>query len=91
MAVARRPGVGPMRTPLPWLGALLVLYLVVPLIAFVARIPGTDPASMSAPGVGDALWVSVITACISTAVITILGVPLGYMLAHSKSRLSVIL
>ncbi|HEY3752968.1 MAG TPA: ATP-binding cassette domain-containing protein [Pseudonocardiaceae bacterium] len=93
MAVARsrRPGVGPLRTPLPWLAALLVLYLVVPLVAFLLRIPGTDPSTMSAPGVGDALWVSVITACISTAVITVLGVPLGYLLAHSKSRLSTVL
>jgi molybdate transport system permease protein len=68
-----------------------VLYLVVPLIAFILRIPGTNPASMAAPGVGDALWVSVITACISTAVITVLGVPLGYLLAHSHRRISVVL
>ena len=74
------------RTPLPWLAALLVLYLVVPLVGFVLRIPATDPASMAAPGVGEALWVSALTATIATAVITLLGVPIGYLLAHSTGR-----
>ena len=76
------------RTPLPWLGGLLIVYLVVPLVAFVWRLPGTDPASMAAPGVGDALVVSLITACISTVVVTVVGVPLGYVLAASRGRLA---
>lgn len=86
-----RPGAGLLRTPLPWLAGLLVLYLVVPLIAFVARIPGTDPAAMAAPGVGDALWVSVLTASIATAIVTVLGVPLGYLLAHTTRRIGALL
>jgi ABC-type sulfate/molybdate transport systems ATPase subunit/ABC-type sulfate transport system permease component len=86
-----RVGAGLLWTPLPWLAALLVLYLVVPLVAFVARIPGTDPSAMAAPGVGDALWVSFVTASIATAIVTVLGVPLGYLLAHSRSRTSVVL
>lgn len=90
-AARRRQGFGPLRTPLPWLAALLVLYLVVPLVAFLFRIPGTNPASMAAPGVGDALFVSVITACVSTAVVTVLGVPLGYLLAHSHGRAAVVI
>ncbi|HEX3590556.1 MAG TPA: ATP-binding cassette domain-containing protein [Pseudonocardiaceae bacterium] len=88
---ARRQGSGPLRTPLPWLSVLLVLYLVVPIIAFVFRIPGIKPADMAAPGVWDALWVSVITACIATAVVTVLGVPLGYLLAHWRGRASVVI
>ncbi len=84
----RRPGAGRLGGPFGWLAALLVLYLVVPLVAFVIRIPGTNPAALAAPGVGDALWVSVLTATIATAVITVLGVPLGYLLAHSHRRLS---
>lgn len=68
-----------------------MLYLVVPLVAFIVRIPGTDPASMAAPGVGDALWVSLVTACIATAVVTVLGVPLGYLLAHRSGRISTLL
>ncbi|HEX4704881.1 MAG TPA: ABC transporter permease subunit, partial [Pseudonocardiaceae bacterium] len=92
MAIGRRrPGAGLARGPLPWLAALLVLYLVVPLIAFVARIPGTPSGSLAAPGVGDALWVSVLTATIATAVITVLGVPLGYLLAHTTRRIGVVI
>ncbi len=86
-----RPGSGALRTPLPWLAALLVLYLVVPLVAFLFRIPGTSAADMAAPGVGSALWVSVITACISTAIVTVVGVPLGYLLAQWRSRTSVVI
>lgn len=83
----RRAGAGsPARGPIIWLAALLVLYLVVPLVAFVIRIPGTSPSAMAAPGVGDALWVSVLTATIATGVITVLGVPLGYLLAHARFR-----
>jgi molybdate transport system permease protein len=85
-----RTGSGPFRTPLPWLAALLLLYLLVPLVAFVLRIPGTNPSDMAAPGVGDALWVSVATASMATVVVTVLGVPLGYLLAHSRSRLATV-
>lgn len=76
------------RTPLPWLGGLLLLYLLVPLAAFVVRLPGTPTSAMAAPGVGDALVVSLVTASISTAVVTVLGVPLGYLLAQSRGRLA---
>ncbi|MEY9910611.1 ABC-type sulfate/molybdate transport systems ATPase subunit/ABC-type sulfate transport system permease component [Catenulispora sp. MAP12-49] len=75
-----------LRTPLPWLAALLVAYLLVPLVAFLVRVPGQGAAATSAPGVGDALRTSLITASISTAVVTFLGVPLGYLLARSTSR-----
>lgn len=94
MAATERSGgrarPSPFRTPLPWLAALLLLYLLVPLVAFVLRIPGTNPADMAAPGVGDALWVSVATASIATVVVTVFGVPLGYLLAHSRSRLATV-
>ena len=70
------------------MAALLLLYLLVPLVAFVARIPGTNPSNMAAPGVGDALWISVATASIATVVVTVLGVPLGYLLAHSRGRIA---
>ncbi|HEY0806214.1 MAG TPA: ABC transporter permease subunit, partial [Pseudonocardiaceae bacterium] len=86
----RRPGAGLLGGPFPWLAALLVLYLVIPLVAFVIRIPGTNPAALAAPGVGDALWVSVVTASIATGVITVLGVPLGYLLAHARSRIGTV-
>lgn len=79
------------RAPLAVLGALLMLYLLVPIVAFLVRLPENPPGSTSAPGVGDALWISVYTATISTAVIAVLGIPLGYFLARSTGWISRIL
>ncbi len=70
-----------MRNPLPWLGALLCLYLVAPLAAFVVRLAHGAPGT---PGLGGALATSVVTATISTAIIAALGVPLAYVLARAK-------
>jgi ABC-type sulfate/molybdate transport systems ATPase subunit/ABC-type sulfate transport system permease component len=69
------------RSPLPWLGGLLALYLLAPIVAFVARLTG---GVSSAPGVGSALATSLLTATISTVVIAVLGVPLAYLLAHGR-------
>lgn len=76
------------RTPLPWLGVLLLAYLLLPVAAFFVRLPGTDWKQAAAPGVGEALWLSVDTASIATLVITVLGIPLGYLLARSRGRLA---
>ncbi len=67
------------RSPLPWLGGLLALYLLAPIAAFVVRLG--DGVS-SAPGLESALLTSLLTATISTIVIAVLGVPLAYLLAH---------
>ncbi len=69
------------RSPLPWLGGLLALYLLAPIIAFVVRLTG---GVSSPPGVGSALATSLLTATISTLVIAVLGVPLAYVLAHGR-------
>lgn len=69
------------RSPLPWLGGLLALYLLAPIVAFVVRLTG---GVSSAPGVGAALATSLLTATVSTVVIAVLGVPLAYVLAHSR-------
>jgi ABC-type sulfate/molybdate transport systems ATPase subunit/ABC-type sulfate transport system permease component len=68
-------------SPLPWLGGLLALYLLVPIVAFVVRLAGGAPAS---PGLGSALATSLFTATISAAVITVLGTPLAYLLARKR-------
>lgn len=69
------------RSPLAWLGALLVLYLVIPIIAFVVQLThGVAPAD----GVQGALVTSLITATVSTAIIAVLGVPLAYLLARAR-------
>jgi molybdate transport system permease protein len=70
-----------MSSPLPWLGGLLALYLLVPIVAFVVRLAGGAPA---APGLGSALGTSLLTATISTVVITVLGTPLAYLLARRR-------
>jgi len=69
------------RSPLPWLGGLLALYLLAPIVAFVVRLGG---GVSSAPGVGSALLTSLLTATISTVVIALLGIPLAYLLAHGR-------
>jgi molybdate transport system permease protein len=74
------------RTPIPWLGALLAVYLLSPIAAFGGRL-ATSPRA-AAPGVAGALAVSAETATIATAVILIAGVPLAYHLAHGRSRSS---
>ncbi len=79
-----RPGVT--RSPLGWLAGLIVLYLAVPLVAFLVRLAGTDNRGFASPGLFPALFVSVECATISLAIITVLGVPLAYLLAGSKSR-----
>ncbi len=66
-------------SPLPWLGGLLALYLLVPIVAFVLRL---GRGVSSSPGLGGALLTSLSTATISTVIITILGVPLAYLLAR---------
>jgi len=68
-------------SPLPWLGGLLTLYLLVPIVAFVVRLAGGAPAS---PGLGSALATSLFTATIATAVIIVLGTPLAYLLARRR-------
>ncbi len=68
-------------SPLPWLGGLLALYLLAPLVAFLLRL---RHGVSSAPGVGSALVTSLLTATISTAVIALLGIPLAYLLARAR-------
>ncbi|MEU3345333.1 ATP-binding cassette domain-containing protein [Streptomyces sp. NPDC006700] len=78
-------------TPLPWLASLLLLYLLAPLVAFVVWAAGAPRGALTAPGVGDALTVSLETATIATAIITVLGVPLAYLLAQARGRIASLL
>jgi len=65
------------------LGGLLVVYIVVPVVAFVSR-TGTAGvvAGLSEPGAQTAVRNSLLTAPAATAVATVLGVPLAYVLAR---------
>src|SRR5271163_4184695 len=75
-------------SPLPWLGGLLALYLLVPIVAFLVRLGGGATAP---PGLGSALVTSLFTATISAALITVLGVPLAYLLARGRGVLTRVL
>jgi molybdate transport system permease protein len=75
------------RSPLLWLGALLVLYLLYPVAAFLVRLAQSGPLP-STPGLWDSLWISAISATISVALIALLGIPLAYVLARSTGRIS---
>jgi molybdate transport system permease protein len=76
-------------SPLPWLAALLALYLLAPIAAFFVRL-GHHGAG-SAPGLGEALVTSVLAATVSAAIIAVLGTPLAWLLAHGRSRASAVL
>jgi molybdate/tungstate transport system permease protein len=79
----RRPG------PFFWLscvlGSLLLLHLSLPIFALFLRMDWRGvTAALSAAGVRDAIRVSIVTSSMATLVITLLGVPLAYVLARGS-------
>ena len=80
---------GALRSPLPWLGGLIVVYLSrsrsSPLLSAFSVLPD---AGFHVPGLFPSLFVSLESATISLALITLLGVPLAYVLARSPGRLA---
>ncbi len=79
---------GALRSPLPWLGGLIVVYLAVPLVAFAFRFLSSPRRGFYVPGLLPSFFVSLESATISLALITLLGVPLAYLLARSPGRLT---
>ncbi|MGH3721515.1 MAG: ATP-binding cassette domain-containing protein [Pseudonocardiaceae bacterium] len=79
------------RTPLPWLAGLMTLYLLIPVLAYLVRVAGTPASALATPGLGSALAVSVETAGVSTVIIAVLGIPLGYLLSRGRGRGSTVL
>jgi molybdate transport system permease protein len=78
-------------SPLTLLGGLLLAYLFVPVVAFVARFGeqvGQAAQQTSQPGkLVSAVGVSLETASIATGVTALLGIPLAYLLARGRGRL----
>jgi len=70
---------------LPLLGGLLVVYLLAPIVVLLVHLSGARHPT-SVPGLGSALEISLLTATISTAIIGLLGIPLGWLLAHRTTR-----
>ncbi|AGB37388.1 ABC transporter permease [Natronococcus occultus] len=66
-------------------GAVLLVYLVVPFVAFLAQVRSVDvSAALADPAVQEAIAASLLTAPISTAIATVLGVPLAYVLSRGS-------
>ena len=77
------------RTPAPLLvpAALAVAFLVLPLVGLLVRTPWSQLGTLlTAPGVGQALRLSLVSATFATAVSVVLGVPLAWVLARSTAR-----
>ena len=75
--------------PLPLLvpAAIGTAFLVLPVIGLLVRTPwATLGPRLAAPGVGEALRLSLTSATIATAISMVLGVPLAWVLARSSIR-----
>ena len=72
--------------PLPWLAALLAVYLSAPFVAAVQQLWLTDWGSVNTSELWHALLVSLGSATVSVTLILIGGVPLGYCLARMPGR-----
>ena len=72
------------RSPLTWLGGLLALYLIVPLVAFLVRLAAPGDRGFGTPGLWPALEVSVVSATITTVLVALFGIPLANWLARSR-------
>lgn len=65
------------------LGLCLILSLLVPLFYFLVTLSWPDVlAALSDPDALSALWTSMVSATLSTMLMAIFGVPLGYVLAR---------
>jgi molybdate transport system permease protein len=82
----RRPRAG-VPAPLAVPAALAVAFLVLPLVGLLVRAPWSAlDEQLTAPGVGQALRLSLLSATAATAVSLVLGVPLAWVLARSRIR-----
>lgn len=67
-----------------FLGAVLLLYLLYPFVSFFTWTEGLGTAGFTDPAVLSAVKYSLLTAPVSTAISTVFGVPLAYVLARSS-------
>jgi molybdate transport system permease protein len=77
------------RAPLPLLipAGIGVVFLVLPLLGLLVRAPWSDlVGQLTAPGVGAALRLSLLSATLATSVSLVVGVPLAWVLARTRIR-----
>jgi molybdate transport system permease protein len=85
--VSRAPDGGRIPAPLLVPAALGTAFLVLPVVGLLVRAPWSSlGAQLAAPGVGEALRLSLISATLATLVSLVLGVPLAWVLARSRIR-----
>jgi ABC-type Fe3+/spermidine/putrescine transport system ATPase subunit/ABC-type sulfate transport system permease component len=73
-------------TTLAVLSGLLAIYLIAPFGAGLAHIGISDWRSADLAGLANACAVSLASASVATALVTVCGVPLGYFLARRSGR-----
>ena len=73
------------RSPLPWLGGLLALYLIAPFAALFGRLDHSVWTGVHQSAVLSALQTSASAAAVATLLITLTGVPLAYVFARNRS------
>lgn len=68
-----------------FVGLLLLLFILVPLLATIfASSPGEFAEGVADRGVLDALWLTFLAAFVATVIALVLGVPLAYLLARRE-------
>jgi len=72
--------------PLPWLAALLAIYLCAPFFAAIQQVGLADWQSINRAELWRALAMSLVSATFSVALIFAGGIPLGYCLARVPGR-----
>lgn len=70
------------RTVLAMLGGVLLVYLLIPFVSFFTWMDGVTQSGFTDPDVVSAARASLLTAPVSTAIATVFGVPLAYVLAR---------
>ncbi len=73
-------------SPLPWLAGLLAVYLIAPLVAGVQQAALARWRSVDYATLIHACEISLASATTATALVALLGVPLGYLLARRPGR-----
>lgn len=69
------------------LGGVLLVYFLVPFVAFLSRTGTANVVTtLSTPGAQTAIRNSLLTAPVATAISTLFGVPLAYVLARTSLR-----
>ena len=76
----------PLASPLPWLAALLAVYLLAPLLAGVQALAATHWSGVDYGTLAHACAVSLASASAATALTALCGIPLGWLLARVPGR-----